>query len=268
MKLQESPKKSLGQNFLIDNNIISKIIKIGNIQKNKTILEIGAGYGNLTKKLASMNPKKIYAIEKDKKLIFFLKKNLATFKNVQIIEDDILNFIKQKHFGKNVIVFGNLPYNISTQILASLVLLKDWPPWYDSLILMFQKEVADRIISKNNSKTFGRLSVLCNWRLEIKKHFDISKNSFLPKPKVNSTLLSFKPKKNNKYNIKNPKNLENITRILFSGRRKMINKNFAKLFESSKEIAKDLNLNLSHRPEELSNEMFYKITMKYEELTN
>jgi len=268
MKLQESPKKSLGQNFLIDNNIISKIIKIGNIQKNKTILEIGAGYGNLTKKLASMNPKKIYAIEKDKKLIFFLKKNLATFKNVQIIEDDILNFIKQKHFGKNVIVFGNLPYNISTQILASLVMLKDWPPWYDSLILMFQKEVADRIISKNNSKTFGRLSVLCNWRLEIKKHFDISKNSFLPKPKVNSTLLSFKPKKNNKYNIKNPKNLENITRILFSGRRKMINKNFAKLFESSKDIAKDLNLNLSHRPEELSNEMFYKITMKYEELTN
>ena len=165
-------------------------------------------------------------------------------------------------------MFGNLPYNISTQILASLVLLQDWPPWYDSLILMFQKEVADRIIAKNKSKTFGRLSVLCNWRLEVKKHFDISKNSFLPKPKVNSTLLSFKPKKNNKYNIKNPKNLENVTRILFSGRRKMINKNFAKLFESSKEIAEDLNLNLSHRPEELSNEMFYKITMKYEELTN
>ena len=268
MKLQESPKKSLGQNFLIDNNIINKIIEIGNIQKNKTILEIGAGYGNLTKKLASMNPRKIYAIEKDKKLVFFLKKNLASFKNVQIIENDIFNFIEQKNFGRNIIVFGNLPYNISTQILASLVLLQDWPPWYDSLILMFQKEVADRIIAKNKSKTFGRLSVLCNWRLEVKKHFDISKNSFLPKPKVNSTLLSFKPKKNNKYNIKNPKNLENVTRILFSGRRKMINKNFAKLFESSKEIAKDLNLNLSHRPEELSNEMFYKITMKYEELTN
>ena len=268
MKLQEYPKKSLGQNFLIDNNIINKIIKIGNIQKNKTILEIGAGYGNLTKKLASMNPKKIYAIEKDKKLVFFLKKNLANFKNVQIIENDIFNFIEQKNFGRNIIVFGNLPYNISTQILASLVLLQDWPPWYDSLILMFQKEVADRIIAKNKSKTFGRLSVLCNWRLEVKKHFDISKNSFLPIPKVNSTLLSFKPKKNNKYNIKNPKNLENVTRILFSGRRKMINKNFAKLFESSKEIAKDLNLNLKHRPEELSNEMFYKITMKYEELTN
>ena len=268
MKLQGSPKKSLGQNFLIDNNIINKILKIGNIQKNTTILEIGAGYGNLTKKLASMNPRKIYAIEKDKKLVFFLKENLTSFKNVQIVENDIFNFIEQKNFGRNIIVFGNLPYNISTQILASLVLLQDWPPWYDSLILMFQKEVADRIIAKNKSKTFGRLSVLCNWRLEVKKHFDISKNSFLPKPKVNSTLLSFKPKKNNKYNIRNPKNLENVTRVLFSSRRKMINKNFAKLFKNSKEIAKDLNLNLNHRPEDLSNEMFYKITMKYEELTN
>ena len=268
MKLQESPKKSLGQNFLIDNNIINKILKIGNIQKNKTILEIGAGYGSLTRKLASMNPKKIYAVEKDKKLIFYLKKNLDNFKNVQIIENDIFNFIKQNNFGKNIIVFGNLPYNISTQVLAYLVLLKNWPPWYDSLILMFQKEVADRIIAKSKTKTFGRLSVLCNWRLEVKKHFDISKNCFLPKPKVNSTLLSFKPKKNNKYNISNPKNLENVTRILFSSRRKMINKNFAKLFEGSKEIAKNLNLNLNHRPEELSNEMFYKITMKYEELSN
>ena len=118
MRSSYYPKKSLGQNFLIDKNIINKILKIGNIQKNKTILEIGAGYGNLTKKLASMNPKKIYAVEKDKKLALFLKKNLNTYKNVQIIESDIFNFIEQKHFDKNIIVFGNLPYNISTQILA------------------------------------------------------------------------------------------------------------------------------------------------------
>ena len=185
--------------------------------------------------------------------------------SVKYTNDNNLLYAGGLNFDYNSWQIG---YSFSSQILASLVLLQDWPPWYDSLILMFQKEVADRIIAKNKSKTFGRLSVLCNWRLEVKKHFDISKNSFLPKPKVNSTLLSFKPKKNNKYNIKNPKNLENVTRILFSGRRKMINKNFAKLFESSKEIAKDLNLNLSHRPEELSHEMFYKITMKYEELTN
>ena len=133
---------------------------------------------------------------------------------------------------------------------------------------MFQKEVADRIIAKTKSKMFGRLAVLCNWRLEIKKHFDVSKNCFFPKPNVNSTVLSFRPKKNNKYNIKNPKNLENITRIFFSTRRKMINKNFVKLFGKNKTIAKDLNLNLNLRPQDLSCEMFYKITMKYENLFN
>ena len=131
---------------------------------------------------------------------------------------------------------------------------------------MFQKEVANRIISKENSRDFGRLSILSNWRLEIKKHFDISKNCFYPKPKINSTLLSFKPKKNNKFNIKNPKNLEMVTRVLFSNRRKMINKNFLKLFNGDKSVADDLSLKLNLRPEDLSHEMYYKITIKYEEL--
>ena len=268
MKFLESPKKSLGQNFLIDQNIVNKIIKVGNIKKNKTILEIGPGYGNLTKKIADLKPKKIFAIEKDEKLVAFLKKNFENSKNIKIIHNDILNIIKQKSLGENIVVFGNLPYNISTQILASLILLKKWPPWYECLVLMFQKEVADRILAKTKSRMFGRLSVLCNWRLEIKKQFDVSKNCFFPKPNVNSTVLSYHPKKNNEYKIKNPKNLENITRILFSGRRKMINKNFSKLFGKNNSIAKDLSLNLNLRPEELSCEMFYKIAMKYENLFN
>jgi len=133
---------------------------------------------------------------------------------------------------------------------------------------MFQKEVADRIIAKTKTKMFSRLSVLCNWRLEVKKHFDVSKNCFFPKPNVDSTILSFKPKKKYKYNIKNPKNLEIITRILFSNRRKMINKNFKKLFGSKNSIAKDLDLNLKLRPEELNCDIFYKIAMIYEDLLN
>tara|TARA_B100000029_G_scaffold331551_1_gene323825 strand:- start:678 stop:1484 length:807 start_codon:yes stop_codon:yes gene_type:complete len=266
MKYLSKPKKSLGQNFLIDQNIIKKIIEIGNIKNNKTILEIGSGYGHLTKKILTFAPKKIYAIEKDKSLANLLKSDLVEFKNIEVINDDIFNFLKKKVFKENVIVFGNLPYNISTKILTSLIMLEMWPPWYDSLIFMFQKEVADRIIAKNKSKTFGRLSILCNWRLEVKKHFDVSRNCFFPKPKVKSTVLSFKPKKNYPYNIKNPKNLENVTRVLFSNRRKMINKNFIKLFGRKKNCAKDLNLNLSKRPEDLSSETFYKIAMKYEEL--
>ena len=266
MELIYRPKKSLGQNFLIDRNIIKKIVEIENINKNTEILEIGPGYGNLTKVLISKKPKKIIAVEKDKKISFFLKNLLKDYKNVLIDNSDIL-FSLKNNFGKNLIVFGNLPYNISTQILASLILLKKWPPWYKSLIFMFQKEVADRIIAKSNSKDFGRLSILCNWRLEVKKHFDVSKNCFFPKPKINSTILSFKPKIKNKYHLNNPKNLETITRVLFSNRRKKINKNFSKLFQNSLFVAKELNLDLNKRAEELNNEMFYKIAIMYEKTT-
>jgi len=265
MNLYNKPKKSLGQNFLIDNNIIEKIVKIGNISEKNTVLEIGPGNGNLTNKISSQNPKIIFAVEKDKNLCEKIKIRFTKFKNIKIINNDILNLLQINKFGKNIIVFGNLPYNISTKIIAELILLKEWPPWYKNLIFMFQKEVADRIIAKNYSKDFGRLSILCNWRLEVVKHFDVSKNCFFPRPKINSTVLSFKPKKET-YKIKNPKNLENVTRILFSNRRKMINKSFLKLFKGNKFVANDLKINLKKRPEDLSQEIFYKITIKYEEL--
>ena len=176
MKILNKAKKSLGQNFLIDKNIIDKIIKIANINEKKVVMEIGPGYGNLTNKIISMNPKKILAIEKDKNLSVFLNKKFKNTKNIKVINRDILDVIKDRYPQSNIIVFGNLPYNISTKILASLIMLKKWPPWYDILILMFQKEVADRIVAKTKTKEFSRLTVLSNWRLEIKKHFDISKN--------------------------------------------------------------------------------------------
>ena len=267
MKILQKAKKSLGQNFLIDKNIINKIINIGNINKSKIIVEIGAGYGNLTTAITVAKPKRIFAIEKDKKLFSFLNDKFGNYKNIKIINDDILNLIGKKNLGKNMIVFGNLPYNISTQILASLIMLKKWPPWYEVLILMFQKEVANRILAKPHTKEYGRLSVLSNWRLEIKKHFDVSKNSFFPKPKVDSTLLSFKPKKNNPFDLKNPKSLEIVTRVLFSNRRKMINKNFKKLFKQNASVYKSLNINLNARPEELDNETYYKIAIQYEKLS-
>ena len=264
MKLFQLPKKSLGQNFLIDKNIIDKIVKIPNLIKNKTIVDIGAGYGALTKAIIKLKPKKIFAIEKDKKLSSFLSNEFEKDKNVNVINDDIFNFIQKKNIEKNIIVYGNLPYNISTQILARLIMLKKWPPWYEELIFMFQKEVADRILAKLGDKEYGRLSILSNWRLDIKKHFDISKNSFIPKPNINSTILSFKPKKNNPYKLKDPKNLELVTRTLFSNRRKMINKNFKKLFKDSLDISDKLNLNLKLRPEEINNEIYYKIAKAYE----
>ena len=266
MKLFQKAKKSLGQNFLIDNNIINKIVKIGSVSKSKTVMEIGSGYGNLTKAIVLESPKKIFAIEKDKKLVLFLKNKFKNYNNIKIINRDILNIIEENNLEKNIIVFGNLPYNASTKILASLILLKKWPPWYEILILMFQKEVAERIMAKSQTREYNRLAVLSNWRLEIKKHFNVSNNCFFPKPKVISTVLSFKPKRNNQFNLKNPKNLEKVTRALFANRRKMINKNFNKLFKQNTLVAKNLNIKLNQRPEELSNEMFYKIAAQYEKL--
>ena len=265
MYTRNKPKKSLGQNFLIDKNIINKIVDIVNVSKNESILEIGPGLGSLTSKIIKINPKSLLTIEKDKVLTDKLRKKFINYKNIEIINEDILNILEKKDFGKNIIVFGNLPYNISTKIIATLVLTRKWPPWYKMLIFMFQKEVAERIIAKDHDKNYGRLAILCKWRLDVKKHFNITRNCFYPKPKVDSTILSFKPKKN-VYKIKNPKNLETVTRILFSNRRKMINKNFIKLFKGKVSIANDLNLDLEKRPEEISSEMFYKITVKYEEL--
>ena len=130
---------------------------------------------------------------------------------------------------------------------------------------MKSKPVSMETNLQTNSKEFGRLTILCNWRLEIKKHFNISSNSFFPKPKINSTILSFKPKRNF-INLKNPNNLEMVTRILFSSRRKIIKKNLLKLFKNNISAVNELKIDLKKRPEELSCETFYKIAVKYESL--
>ena len=185
-------KKSLGQNFLIDKNILKKIANLTTIQ-NKIILEVGPGTGNLTSYILEKKPKKFYVIEKDYNLAANLNEK---FKNqLTIIKDDILKIDETVSFEDNVIVFGNLPYNISTEILSKwIVNLKD-KFWFNNLILMFQKEVADRIIAKFDTSKYGRLSILSNWKLDIKKICDIKAESFFPKPKVDSSLLFFSPKK-------------------------------------------------------------------------
>ena len=196
-------KKSLGQNFLTDRNVFEKIVNTVLI-KDKTILEVGPGTGNLTSFILKNNPKKVLVIEKDNDLAENLKKN---FKNqLTIINDDILNINENLLINEKVTVFGNLPYNISTEILSRWIInLKD-DYWFDHLVLMFQKEVADRIIAKYNTSAYGRLSILSNWKLGIKKICDIKPESFSPKPNIDSSLLYFSPKQNF-YKIKDPKNL-------------------------------------------------------------
>ena len=256
-------KKSLSQNFLIDKNILKKIVSIIEI-KDKCILEIGPGTGNLTSYILKDCPKKFFVVEKDKKLAIFLKKKFED--KIIIINDDILNINEKKLYKDRFIVFGNLPYNISTEILAKWILnLDDKNFWFDTLILMFQKEVADRIISKFNSSKYGRLSILTNWKLDVDKICDIKSSSFFPKPKVDSSLLIFKPKKNF-HQFKNPKNLEKITRVFFNQRRKKLKTPFNILFKDNIELQNSLNIDLNLRPHNLSQEIYYKLTEEYEKL--
>ena len=250
------PKKSLGQNFLIDKNIINKITSLKNI-KNRNILEIGPGRGALTEKILEKNPKSLILIEKDYKLYEVLKKKYKNNNKVTLFNSDILKINLEKIMDIKSIVFGNLPYNISSQILVKLIKFKNWPPKFTDLIFMFQKEVAEKIIGKS----FGRLTVITNYRLKLSNKFDVSPNCFYPKPKITSSVLHLSPIKKEINKIKNLDNLEMITNIFFSNRRKMIKKNYKKIL--GKKRIKNLNLNL--RPSDLKSEIYHKITELYEE---
>jgi len=255
-------KKSLGQNFLIDREVLEKITNVVQI-KDKTILEVGPGTGNLTSFILKKNPKKIFVIEKDDDLAINLNE---TFKDqLTIINDDILQIDEHLIFKNKVTVFGNLPYNISTEILSKWITqLKD-EFWFDNLILMFQKEVADRIIAKFNTSNYGRLSILSNWKLNVEKICDIKPESFSPRPKIDSSLLFFSPKKNF-YKIKDPKNLEKVTRIFFNHRRKMLKKPFNQLFNGDQRVLNELKIDLNLRPQNLDFDTYYQLTCAYENL--
>ena len=256
------PKKSLGQNFLIDENIL-EIITNSAVIKNKTVLEIGPGTGNLTSYILKKKPKKTFVIEKDNELAIILKNKFQN--QITIINDDILKIDETSLSKDKVIVFGNLPYNISTEILSKWIVNLKNTFWFEYLVLMFQKEVADRIIAKFNTSNYGRLSIICNWKLNIKKICDIKPEAFSPKPKIDSSLLLFTPKKNY-VKINDPNNLEKITRIFFNQRRKMIKKPYNQLFNGDQRILNKLKIDLELRPQNLSLDTYYNLTCEYENL--
>ena len=255
-------KKSLGQNFLIDRNILEKIVNLTKIE-NKAVLEIGPGTGNLTSEILKQNPKKFIVIEKDKVLAGNLE-NIFKDK-IKIINDDILDIDENSLDDNALVVFGNLPYNISTEILSKWIIDLKETFWFECLILMFQREVAERIIANFNTSKYGRLSIISNWKLNIRKICDIKPLSFSPKPKVDSTLLFFSPKEKY-FKIKNPQNLELVTRTFFNQRRKMLKKPFNQLFHGDQRVLNKLKIDLNKRPQNLSLDTYYKLTYEYENL--
>ena len=262
MKFLQKAKKSLGQNFLIDRNVLEQIVDTVEIE-NKEVLEIGPGSGNLTSFILKKNPKKVYTIEKDDELALLLKDKFSD--EITIINEDILKVSENKISNEKLTVFGNLPYNISTEILSKWIINIDNYFWFEKLVLMFQKEVAERIIAESNTSKYGRLSILSNWKLNIKKIIDIKPQSFSPRPKIDSTLLLFTPRECF-FELKDAKNLEMITRVFFSQRRKMLKKPFNQVFNNAKEVADKFNINLNLRPQNLEPEMYFKLVKEYENL--
>ena len=255
-------KKSLGQNFLIDREVLEQIVATTDIA-NKEILEIGPGSGNLTSYILKKKPKKLIVIEKDDELALLLKEKFTN--QIEIINDDVLKIAEDKISDQRLVVFGNLPYNISTEILSKWIVNIGKIFWFESLVLMFQKEVAERIVAESNNSKYGRLSILTNWKLNVKKIIDIKPQSFSPRPKIDSSLLLFTPKEKI-FELKSAKNLEMITRVFFSQRRKMLKKPFNQIFTNAKEVAEKFNINLNLRPQNLEPEMYFKLTKEYENL--
>jgi len=257
------PKKSLGQNFLNNNEIIKKIVELGKISNESYIIEIGPGTGNLTKEILKKKPKKYIAIEKDKQLYLNLKDKFKD--DLEILNEDVLKIDWKIFYNHKFTVFGNLPYNISTKILINWIRFENLNKNFDKFILMFQKEVADRVIAKVDTNKYGRLSILTQWKMEVKKIMDINPENFFPKPKVISSLLYLEPK-NSYFELLNSKNLEKVTNIFFQNKRKIIKKPLNILFKDSKKISENLNLDIKKRPQNLDFLTYLKISKELDEL--
>jgi 16S rRNA (adenine1518-N6/adenine1519-N6)-dimethyltransferase len=215
-------KKSLGQNFLLDLNLTARIARAAGPSDDVTVVEIGPGPGGLTRALLSEGAPHVIAIERDSRAIAALNEISARYPGrLSVIEADALGFDPRPLLaGRRARIVANLPYNIATPLLISWLTAEPWPPWYDRMVLMFQREVAERIVAAPGSKSYGRLSVLTQWRTEPKILFDISPKAFMPPPKVTSSLVEFFPRAHPLPCDRHA--LERVTQAAFGQRRKML----------------------------------------------
>ena len=256
--LQIFPKKRYGQNFLQDHNIINNIVELSGGLKDKNVLEIGGGTGNLTRRIIKEKPKKLIVLEVDNDLIPQLRElEYLNQKNVKVVLGDILEFNIMEHFLRPPIIIGNLPYNISTKILTNL--LRSSASNWSQLILMFQMEVAERIIAKPNSKKFGRLSVLAQYCSIPSLKIKISNKVFFPTPKVKSAVVVFNKRENYKKKISSDLFFI-IVKKCFSQRRKKIINSLKNLYPSILSILEECNIDPDSRAENLSVEDFQRLT--------
>ena len=263
-----APKKKFGQNFLTDQSVIERIISIAGQLENKSILEIGGGSGNLTKHLIKAKPKKLIVVEIDKDYVEILSKILQSSSvKTTLISEDILKTDIYSYFSEPPVIFGNLPYNISTKILAKLLTPSNHESKWEKLFLMFQLEVANRIVAKPNTKQYGRLSLFSQFYSFPSLELKIPKSSFFPIPKVESALVKFQS--NYKYYHKHNSALfRDIIKESFQGRRKMIKNTLKTSYKNIIELMAISDIPEDSRPENITLQQFCLLTDAIDKSSN
>src|SRR3954462_11211644 len=245
-------KKSLGQNFLLDLNLTGRIARAAGPLDGVTVIEIGPGPGGLTRALLTEGARRVIAVERDQRAIAALEEIAAHYPGrLTIVAGDALEFEPTPHRdGSPARIVANLPYNIATALLVSWLTTEPWPPWYDRLVLMFQREVAERIVAQPGSKTYGRLSVLAGWRTEAKILFDIAPSAFVPPPKVTSSVVQLIPR--DKPLACDRPALERVTAAAFGQRRKMLRASLKSLGIDPIPLIENAGLDPTARAEDIS----------------
>jgi 16S rRNA (adenine1518-N6/adenine1519-N6)-dimethyltransferase len=252
-------KKSLGQNFLLDLNLTTKIAKTAGPLEGITVVEVGSGPGGLTRALLALGAKKVIAIEKDIRAIAALEEIAAHYPSrLEIVHDDALEFNAAATLGEGrARIIANLPYTIATPLLTGWLNTPDWPPWFESMTLMFQKEVAERIVAKPGNKTYGRLSVLVQALCDCEIAFDVPPQAFVPQPKIMSSVVYFKPKPEAKTVPREA--LQRLTQAAFGQRRKMLRASLKGLVPNPEAFLAKTGIDPKLRAEDLSPSDFCRL---------
>ena len=252
-------KKNLGQNFLFDLNLTRRIARSAAPLEGFTIVEVGPGPGGLTRALLMEGATRVVAIERDERTLPALAEISAAYPNrLSVISEDALAVNWTTVVSGRAKIVANLPYNVATVLLTGWLTQSTWPPWFSSLTLMFQKEVAERIAAKPGGKDYGRLSVLCQWRCEVRKLFDVNRSAFTPAPKVTSGIVQLVPRQSSGVSC-DVKDLEKVTAAAFGQRRKMLRSSLRGAFDAPEAVLGELGINPELRAEQLQVSDFVRL---------
>lgn len=244
-----SARKSLGQNFLLDLNLTARIARAAGPLEDSTVIEVGPGPGGLTRALLALGVRRVIAVERDERALAPLEAIARRYPGrLEIVCADAQRFDPRPMLaGERAKIVANLPYNIATQLLIDWLTVEPWPPWYDMMVLMFQREVAERIVAHENENAYGRLAVLANWRAETKILFDISPAAFVPPPKVTSSVVRLVPRQSPA--ACDRRALEQVAAAAFGQRRKMLRQSLKSLGEDPARLAAAAGVEPTRRAE-------------------